>query len=86
MVAGDVESGSEFGFIRGVDVVGIIVGTVVIGVVMSFWLPEIEFTRTTTCFVPWPARLLFSLANLFVTLEPGFKIIKSKVKLPLCNV
>lgn len=45
MVAGDVESGSEFGFIMGVDevgVVGIIVGTVVIGVVISFWLLETE--------------------------------------------
>jgi hypothetical protein len=85
MVAGDVESGSEFGFITGVEavgVVGIIVGTVVIGVVMSFRVLEIELASTTTCFVPWSACLLFSPANISATLEPGFQI-KSKIKLSL---
>lgn len=45
MVTGDAESGFEFGFNTGLDdvgVVGIIVGTVVMGVVMSFWSVEIS--------------------------------------------
>ena len=45
MVIGDVEPGFELGFNTGLDevgVVGIIVGTVVIGVVMSFWSVEIS--------------------------------------------
>lgn len=44
VVAGEVESGFEFGFTIGVDevgVVGVSVGTVVIGVVMSLWVVEI---------------------------------------------
>ncbi|KAJ6681424.1 hypothetical protein OIU74_019828 [Salix koriyanagi] len=89
VAAGGVESGSEFGFIMGVDVVGVVgvmVGTVVIGVVMSLRLPEIEFRCSAACFAPWSARLLSPFANLTVTLDPGFKIIKSKVKLALCNV
>lgn len=48
VVAGDVvngngESGSEFGFRTGFDVMGVgVVGIVVIGVVMSFWWVEME--------------------------------------------
>lgn len=44
MAAGEVESGFEFGFTTGVDeagLVGVSVGTVVIGVVMSIWVVEI---------------------------------------------
>ena len=45
MVTGDSESGFELGFNTGVDVVGVLgvnVGTVVIGVVMSFWSVDIS--------------------------------------------
>ena len=44
-VNGEVESGFEFGFTIGVDeagLMGVIVGTVVIGVVMSLWVVEIR--------------------------------------------
>lgn len=55
IVTGEVESGVEVGFIIGVDeegVVGVIVGTVVIGVVMSFWVVEIEVVKCS-CFSSW---------------------------------
>lgn len=55
VVTGEVESGVEVGFIIGVDevgVVGVIVGTVVIGVVMSFWVVEIEAVKCS-CFSSW---------------------------------
>ena len=55
IVTGEVESGVEVGFIIGVDeegVVGVIVGTVVIGVVMSFWFVEIEVVQCS-CFSSW---------------------------------
>ena len=45
MLTGDIKSGFELGFNTGLDevgVVGITVGTVVIGVVMSFWSVEIS--------------------------------------------
>lgn len=45
----------EVGFIIGVDevgLVGVIVGTVVIGVVMSFWVVEIEVV-TCSCLSSW---------------------------------
>lgn len=45
MVSGVLESGLEFGFIIGVLVeegaAGVVVGTVVIGVVMSLWVVDI---------------------------------------------
>lgn len=54
VVTGEVESGVEVGFIIGVDevgVVGVIVGTVVIGVVMSFWV--VEIVVKCSCFSSW---------------------------------
>lgn len=54
------EAGVESGFTGGVveeGVVGFTVGTVVIGVVMSFWVMEIEEDECSCFSVPYPSFL-----------------------------
>lgn len=67
IVAGD--SGVEIGVTKGVVEVGVIglVG-VIIGVVMSFWVVEIE--EENTCLLAGSSSLLYPIASFSKTVEP----------------
>lgn len=70
------KSGDEFGFIVGVveeGVVGVTVGTVVIGVVMSFWVVEIGEVNCG-CFSSWTFALTCPIDILFVKVEPVLEV------------
>lgn len=71
------ESGVELGFIIGVveeGVVGVTVGTVVIGVVMSFWVVEIGREVNCGCFSSWTFALTCPIDILLVKVEPVLEV------------
>lgn len=75
-VTGEVESGFEFGFIIGVDEVGllgVIVGTVVIGVVMSLWVVEVWEVNFTS-FSSWSTPFMCPMASFTVAFNPALEV------------
>lgn len=74
-VTGEVVSGFEFGFIIGVDeagLMGVIVGTVVIGVVMSLWVVEIRVANFASL-SSWSTTFTCPTASFSVAFKPEQK-------------
>lgn len=73
-LTGEVESGSEFGLTIGIDevgLVGVIVGTVVIGVVMSLLVVEIGVFVNCSLLFSWSCSFIFpTFFSFFVTFKP----------------
>lgn len=84
-VTGEAVSGFEFGFTIGVDeagLMGVIVGTVVIGVVMSLWVVEIRVANFASL-SSWPTTFMCPTASFSVAFKPVLQINQSRLYFPL---